>query len=845
MNHRKRAGVLWLMLLGFLLGTSSAEESPWVYLLVPAPAAFGDEAFELPRYEFFLASEAQVMRDPNANSLVICAREGDTVRGTVAWKENGSYVSRAFDVEVGAKFRVNKARFDHALVRHYQALLDQQVPGGPLFRARLDRVANHEDRAWRAQRRPEVSGYDLISGGRAVLENLQLHRHLPESERGARTIALSSLAGITVKPYPWKVPKTELATDRLAALVPADQHAAFFASPAALASTLRLIRDQGTPLLRWIEPRAEDLHTLERYQRQLGFDLGGIEGRTIAVTGSDLYFEEGTDVAILIEGGSIQKLAKPSLEKTSSGTIGAFSWVGYRSPSRDVSSYRAQVGDVAVVSNSRAQLQNILGVATKKRPALVSEDEYLVFRARYPVGQDDAFALLPDAAIRRWSSPRWRIASARRRAALSEILDGQCQMLEGNVSWDANRSPHHELRYQDSVTSRRYGSVGFLTPIAELEFTHVSASEAKHYAAWRDTYQSYWSTFFDPIAIRLRNGAGGLDLDVSVIPLIENSDYKSIIGFAGKAKIAAGAGDRHSESLWHLRFALDAGSKPAESLGDFFFRGIEPRASTWLGSSWSVYVDRSPFFEELVRSGNPREFLEKNAYRFPGAIQVEVRDAAKLGQFLTALRAEVIGSFGDRVEHSEHKYGKMSYTRARIHGPEQWHLDKLAIYYAVTKHGLTFALDEALIKRAIDRHNTEKAKAEPTPPLGEHVTLHADREMLEIADRAGQEHSYLAKMRTRCYRNLHVLNALRAIAPRRDPVAYYREVFGGTLVCPAGGNYVWNPRAHTMQSTKFGHPADPLRPDLVMPYRQWRSLAGGVTFDGEGVRARVKLTRSK
>ena len=61
--------------------------------------------------------------------------------------------------------------------------------------------------------------------------------------------------------------------------------------------------------------------------------------------------------------------------------------------------------------------------------SLGATDEYTFFRTRYPRGVDSETGLLilSDATIRRWCSPKWRIAASRRTrvaAAMADIIDG-------------------------------------------------------------------------------------------------------------------------------------------------------------------------------------------------------------------------------------------------------------------------------------------------------------------------------------------------------------------------------------------------------------------------------------
>src|SRR5204863_2083445 len=102
-------------------------------------------------------------------------------------------------------------------------------------------------------------------------ENLQLDRALPATTNAADTVDLASLTGITVKPMDWKAliqdAKPEL--DPLSAFIPADQHALFFPTFAAMTEFFDEADANGTPILQLFEPRAEDANSRERYQQQL------------------------------------------------------------------------------------------------------------------------------------------------------------------------------------------------------------------------------------------------------------------------------------------------------------------------------------------------------------------------------------------------------------------------------------------------------------------------------------------------------------------------------------------------------------------------------------------------
>jgi hypothetical protein len=64
------------------------------------------------------------------------------------------------------------------------------------------------------------------------------------------------------------------------------------------------------------------------------------------------------------------------------------------------------------------------------------------------------------------------------------------------------------------------------------------------------------------------------------------------------------------------------------------------------------------------------------------------------------------------------------------------------------------------------------------------------------------------------------------------------------LVCPAGGKYVWNEVAGTMESTALGYPGAPhANAEVPMPWRTLRGARFGLSFEEKGLRARVSIEK--
>ena len=171
-------------------------------------------------------------------------------------------------------------------------------------------------------------------------------------------------------------------------------------------------------------------------------------------------------------------------------------------------------------------------------------------------------AFLSDATIRRWCGPRWRIADSRRiraRAVLAELQASQLDALvtktvkPGHIHTDLPILGGGELTLTPAgVASSTFGTLDFMTPVAETPLEEVSQAEADAYRNWRDGYQRNWSWGFDPIALRISLGKEKLAADMTVMPLILNSEYREFVSprpgrqvWAGRRRYARRPGPGH------------------------------------------------------------------------------------------------------------------------------------------------------------------------------------------------------------------------------------------------------------------------------------------------------------
>jgi len=795
-----------------------------------------------------------------------------------------------------------KTDFLAAKQAHYAGLMNRGIAGAAWFRHQVRELRRSAGtpaepaEAGAANRNPREAldqSFGLMSGGRAISGNLQLDRLLPPAGKESELVPLDSLAGISVAEIDWKplIQKMEPATDRLARLVPADQHLVLFPSFSAFAQLSDRLMRHGSVVMHLAQPQTGDPQLVARYEQQLGLSLQG-PGRivgpqvidSVALTGSDPYFLSGTDVALVFETAQPEMLADllwtQVVGKTSAtpaakrieGKVGTLTYRGMRSPDRQISSYVLALAGAVVVTNSPYQVERFAAVASGKTPAVASLDEFTFLRNRYGRGdkEESALIFISDATIRRWCGPRWRIGASRLMrdgAVLDELQAANMdklakrQIAAGPLQTDLPLASGGELTLSaEGVQSSALGNLAFMTPIAELKFDQVTQAEADAYKRWRDGYQTNWRWAFDPIALRLSVDDHHLSADLTVMPLIAGSEYRRWIAVSRGATIAPEAGDRHN-SIAEIILSINTKSDEVRRNGNLL-RGLVPGVNrddpfSWFGQSVSLYVDYDTFWNDLAECKTIEErfnFAMKNLGRIPVALWFEVADGPALQEFLVAARASIEKNLQGMTEWESLDYLGQPYMRI-TYGKKPnvgWQL-----FHVATDKFFLLTPSEAMLKRAISRQSGVGAAAKQAAPnddpaaagskrelqpwLGTNVGVQVDHKLLVLLlDSFGD--SYQQFMQTQSWSNLPILNEWRGLYPGEDPVALHERIWHTRLVCPGGGQYVWNEAWQTMQSSVYGHPGEPKSgPSAPPELLNFRFANFGLSFEGEGLRARLTL----
>ncbi|HVS20188.1 MAG TPA: hypothetical protein VMT18_16410 [Planctomycetota bacterium] len=895
----------------FIAALTAAPASAQVYARVPVAEL--EPADELPRIAPFDAAEPGdvraarprvVLDGPGEAFLELPHAElqadwhAQDLRRAVLWlhlPEPRPVRGRLYAPERDARsmqrveFTLDAPRFDPSLrerfldveFAHWRALSDAGAPGTAWFRHRAEaarRALGREpsrpsDEPRPVERDELLATFELFSGQRAVAENLRLDRELFAPEGGEGEIEIDSIEGVATRAYDWSKEIEGLAPelDPLARWIPEDQHALFLPRLAALIELVDELEAHGGELWTIAEPRAESSGLRAFYERQLCLPLdararalGGLAIRSVAVTGSDPYLRSGSDVCVLLETDAqafVTAFVRAEQERNAAGTGLALergtSLSGWRvdvarSPDRELCSYLAVLDERTVaVTNSPAQLERLAAVRDGGA-ALAAVPEYTFFRARYLRGAADERALfvLTDAAIRRWAGPRLRIAASRRTRAAAWLADAQCAALGGKDIPPTLPDGSPSIVEEGRVRSPHWGSARWSTPLVELELARASAAEAQAYERFRERYERGWRDVFDPIALRLARQGRSWEADLTVRPLIAQTEYSWLSVLAGDARLAPGSADAHAGTLAHLALAVDFNADPISGLADLL-RGASFNTTVelfgWMAGGVGLYIEPDDaLFADWAAAHAADEgdlWLEEHWMHLPVAIHVDSRDPLRLALWVNTLRAFTDGGSPGLLRWETREVGEQRFVTIHASVLDRGHPEtRPRIHYATLPDAWIVSLREDVLLAAIERRATAR-EAEPLPWLGESAALHLDRAAFELA-RALGDHEAQTRARATAYGPIPLLDDWRARFPERDPAELYREAFGLALVDPSGADYVWDAEWETHASPAFGHPARPRQgPAWPSLFEGLEAVDLGLTFEADGLRARARLVR--
>lgn len=462
-----------------------------------------------------------------------------------------------------------------------------------------------------------VDLFSLFSGSLAVQESLQLDAMTPESrfqqpetspDQKADSVSVQSLVGPTVKSHPWKEMLGEQSpkVTGLVNFVPADQYYIGFRSVTRMLEVIDGSDLFAKHLYTQSDAGAFVRDTEDRLRTQLAIDTNPLARpfydlvvKELAITGSDPFVAEGSDVTLLLQfeqpavfEAQMEQYLKKAEQSTSDVRRTELMILGtavthVASPDRRVHVYSCYpAAGIHIRSNSQVALERCLKLIANKPDSpesLGATDEFRYIRTLIPAGDEneDGLIYLSDPFIRQLMGPELKLTEHRRLrcASVMRMIGHGAALFRGeNGRWPKSMKEIEDAEclpagFGDAVTTcpcggklelsedghhgvcSHHGHADALVPCCENPVAKVTPRESEAYEQFVREYEQYWQTFFDPIAIRVRATPEKYRLETIVLPLINNSMYQNM-AMAMQGETFDLSGGSAADSIMSLSFAF-------------------------------------------------------------------------------------------------------------------------------------------------------------------------------------------------------------------------------------------------------------------------------------------------
>ncbi|HEX2872345.1 MAG TPA: hypothetical protein VHP33_13845 [Polyangiaceae bacterium] len=608
---------------------------------------------------------------------------------------------------------------------------------------------------------------DTFAGRSAVQAALATHRGSVLSlSKQPRKLPIAQLKPPELQRHPWAELSKRLSAkapeEPLAKAVPADFYFVRARSFSAFTEVLGFVEQFGAPAADLADGAASERGTLPRYLAELGVetsDLSRVLGPEVvqdfALTGSDPYVHEGTDLTLIFRLKSPLLFRAALLKALAShgaahgGTQPSnFTHEGVavevaRSADGRVRQHHAVVGDLELVSNSAAAVKRVISTIQGKAPKLADEPDFQYMLARDADVPADLLAFIGDRFVETVVGPAQKIAEARRQVALSELTAAPIAALL--YGWVHGKSPSDKnelvrsgllaagelshigggrIEWAPGVAPRSsFGTPAALEPLIEQPpVTQVSVAERDSYASFASSYQNYWSQYIDPIALRLssaRRGEGkGLHAELRVLPLVP-AEAAMRFDLGGDGRVAP------SELSSGARFAMGIGADAPlrrelsglarwasgggrgitlDWLGDYAMVGVADRAELLAAARSSretreMPIERPASAEERGREDGPRDEMEMLA-GLPVYAVVGLKSRVATAVALAAVRHMVVDAGSDAIQWAPFASYR-GVEVVRVLGRDNSH--EVALYYAFAGDALLLTLNRTVMRSLIEQ----------------------------------------------------------------------------------------------------------------------------------------------
>jgi hypothetical protein len=754
-----------------------------------------------------------------------------------------------------------------------------------------------------AQQQTSTDLAELIgttTGRSSVQEALEQHRSLYLDLASApRKIPIEKLTAPRLTRHPWATMLAQLkqkpTEEPLAKAAPADFYFVRVRDFASFLDLSSVADSWGTPALDVLDGHVQDRALRERYQTELALEQGEL-ARTfgpsvveeLALVGSDPYLVEGSDLTLIFKvksgllfdaallksmttfaaahpGGDTQKLSHEGVEISVT-----------RSADGQIRRHRATVDGLELVSNSPGAIRRVISAIHGKAPRLADEPDFSYMLARDADQDAPILAFAGDRFVESVIGPEQKIKEAERALALAELSrPGYAALLYGFLTGHSPASAtdlvHENLLsaadlkpgavaagWQPGMIARsnRGSTIDALPLIDAPPIATVTTTERDGYESFARSYESDWSEYVDPFAVRVArtvtpNGGLTLSAELRVLPLLRR-EYREYTASVGNAHVQPGAITDGFRMLLGVgkdaelrRLLTDASHEFSahavtfDWIGDYAFVGLADRNE--LAQAARYQRDISP--EKPDSDDRSKDTELRAAALTPAYAGIALRSTAG-----AAIALAVLKRVGDEVAPNTLVWAEARKHRGislmSVHATDPDTAD-IKLYYALTPHALLLSLDPAVLEALIDEFADGKAPTAVESKPG-------SRDPQLVIDLKGKQHGAIATVlawlltKTLSEATDRASDAAQAIfegAPETvaDPAKatlLMHNYFGSVAKTPEGLAYSFGPDG--VRDPLRGSASSPAWPVIPVPdspvarvVDRLESLRSEVSFDPE------------
>ena len=762
--------------------------------------------------------------------------------------------------------------------------------------------------------------YKLFSSGLELQQSLQRSSLRSPTKQGDLTIHISSVSEPDIKSIDYEAllkaqeddeDAAKPAPHPVAALIPDDQYLLQFNSIDSAASLRDSFQDLAEPLLRLFTEDARDHHLWEKYEGQLLVRFDDLkplfENKTLtslAVTGSDFFVAEGTDLTVLLQTNGndsfdavLAAQAKQAKSDRADMEDRAFNYRGLQiqaryTADRKISSFVVKHENWVAISNSHVGIRRIVDTIQERVDSLAKADDYLYATSLLPPSQKatDGYFYCSDAFLRYLFSPSFKVGERRRKQSLNNLVmlnnaslfhrleygrspDNLNELIEGRFI-DRNKivcpqggAYAFDLQ-QDTSTNSVFNRIKYLTPIRELKVLKVSSQEKSEYDRYQQRLSSFWKKYFTPVALRLSTDPV-TKVDYCLMPFSNAAEWSFFADILSEdaqplqlSKVA--------ESVFASFNLLAGRERVADALRalpgvDGVLRD-DPTLTdlNWLGDRMSMHFCDA----HTVLEVDPTRIRNLNlpiplglshqagiatalfAAAAPVYVGIDIEDQEKADRFLQMLSSRIflhqqnlgeIGSAIDAYQLPAYKNHQVYVVSYRVYAA------RIRFYVSVVEDQLIAATEPYVLNQVIDAAEAEDASREVSAQWAMRMNTAAMKKLKDDIRIYWEE-----RARRASHRNvMPIYTLIHLYGSSIDEVDKISDAkYGVTYFCP-DGEYKFDAERDKVFSTAYGNReeawqkvADPENSSFEKTFNRLQDVLFSVEMKDESVQGQLEI-RSK